>query len=160
MAWKESSVSEQRLALVQLMQNPRPLGSGRGRPVWGQPQDAYKWLARAQDAGTGPTADQPLPPPPPQPRAKPADNRASHPGVREPVRLGGAEDLRLLADPAPQGAARPTVHQVLCRHGRVGAPPPRPLRCRSNASSGASPTSCGNWTSRGRWRLAGGSGIP
>lgn len=126
MAWKELSVSEQRLLLVNLMELKQDSVAALCRRLGVSRKTAYKWLARWRAAPGQPLTDRSRRPRrSPRRTARRLERRLL--AVRD--RHGwGARKIRAVL--RRQGHTTPsinTVHRVLARHERLRpAPPPDP----------------------------------
>jgi len=120
MAWKELSVSEQRLLMVNLIDEGRESVAAVCRRLGVSRKTAYKWLARWRAQPGKPLADRSR-----RPRASPGRTEATLEArvlaVRDEHRWGARKIRAMLKH---QGLAVPsinTVNRVLGRHGRLAA---------------------------------------
>ena len=127
MAWKELSVSEQRLLMVNLIDEGREPVAALCRRLGVSRKTAYKWLARWRaDPGKSRRAGNRSRRPRSSPRRTGATLETRALAVRD-EQLWGARKIR--AALKRQGLAVPsinTVNRVLDRHGRL-TPPPQEL---------------------------------
>lgn len=123
MAWKELTVSEQRLFLVNLIDEGRESVAAICRRLGISRKTAYKWLARWRQEPKAPLADRSR-----RPRTSPkrteADLEARVLEVRDQHQWGARKIRKTLIRNGHTSPSINTVHRVLSRHGRLVAAAP------------------------------------
>lgn len=124
MAWKELSVSEQRLLMVNLIDDGRESVAALCRRMGVSRKTAYKWLARWRAQPGEPLVDHSR-----RPRASPrraaAALEASVLAVRDEHRWGARKIHATLQRRGLDVPSINTVNRVLARHGRLQPTPPQ-----------------------------------
>lgn len=123
MAWKELTVSEQRLLLVNLIDEGRESVAAICRRVGVSRKTAYKWLARWRAAPQTPLVDQSR-----RPRSSPKRTEPTIEAqvlqVRDKRRWGARKIRKVLMRRGQPMPSINTVNRVLQRHGRLDPAPP------------------------------------
>ena len=150
MPWNEVSVMDQRREFVRLALEEGANRRELCRRFGISPEIGYKWLARWK-AGDRELADRSRRPHV-MPKRSEVATEAEVLAIRDKHPAWGARKIahclkrQRLSVPAPS-----TVHQILCRNGRV-KPTENAPRTRAIVSRRKRPICCGRWTSRATCR--------
>jgi transposase len=126
MAWKDLSVSEQRMLLVNLIEHGGESVAAVCRRLGVSRKTAYKWLARSRDKPGAPLTDRPR-----RPLTSPAKTKAAVEkrvvALHDKWRCGARKIRKMLLKKGRVMPSINTLNRVLRRHGRVAArPAPEP----------------------------------